>query len=197
MSVFPIGSVGHHLMRMRGVWHDHVEIFALDGTPLDEDSWAGAKGSAPFDNLVYIDFDGVHYRQTNVTFRGRPLHVRSFVGELREGVLHFAKLGPDDPGHVGISGGQDVLLYVASRVTDAMSRYSEPDFIHLIGQAQRTRTTVLYRDGVAVRTLLATGYKLTADASRRVAFDPRGAEGDVHDRQSETLVFKHNDDGTQ
>lgn len=190
MSIFAVGSVGHHLMRMRGVWHDHVEIFTLDGTPLAEDKWGGAAGSAPFDNLVYIDFDGTHYRQTNVTFRGRPLHVRSFTGVLREGVLHFDKLGEDDPGHVGISGGQDVLLYVAGRVTDAMARYSEPDFIQLTGQNQRTRTTVLYRGGVAVRTLLATGYKLTADTSRRVAFDPRGEAGDVHDAHSVTTVFK-------
>lgn len=193
MSVFPPGSVGHHLLRMRGVWHDHVEIFGLDGTPLAEDTWAGAAGAAPFDNLVYIDFDGVTYRQTNVTFRGRPLHVRSFQGALRGGVLYFDKLGPDDPGHVGISGGQDMLLYVAQRVTDAMSRYSEPDFIHLIGQNQRTRTTVLYRHGEAVRTLLATGYKLTADTSRRVAFDPRGQAGDVHEHHSTTTVFKRTD----
>lgn len=85
MNVFPPSSVGHHLLRMRGVWHDHVEIFGLDGTPLAADTWAGAAGAVPFDNLVYIDFDGVTYRQTNVTFRGRPLHVRSFQGTLRGG----------------------------------------------------------------------------------------------------------------
>lgn len=189
MTVFAMGSVGHHLMRMRGVWHDHIEIFGLDGTPLDEDQWSGTTGSAPFDNLVYIDFDGRNYRQTNVTFRGRPLHVRSFKGELHEGVLYFDRLGPNDPGHIGISAGADVLLYVASRVTDAMLHYSEPDFIHLIGQSQRTRTTVLYRHGIAVRTLRATGYKLTTDTSRRIAFDPRGQGDDVHDTHSVTMVF--------
>jgi hypothetical protein len=177
-------------MRMRGVWHDSIEIYDLAGVPLEVDHWAGAPGPAPFENLVYIDFDGVTYRQTNVTFRGRPLHIRSFNGTLRDGILHFDLLGPNDPGHIGISGGDGMLLYLAAKITDASFRYSEPDFIQLFGENQRTRTTVLYRDAVAVRTLCAKGYKLTPDTSRRVAFDPRGAEGSVHDVMSPTYVYQ-------
>ena len=56
--VFPVGSVGHNLMQLRGTWHDHVELFELDGQPLSEDSKSGSPGSSPFENLVYVDFDG-------------------------------------------------------------------------------------------------------------------------------------------
>ena len=58
--VFPVGSVGYNLMLLRGTWHDHIELYNLDGTPLDDDSAAGSgsPGPGPFDNLVYIDFDG-------------------------------------------------------------------------------------------------------------------------------------------
>ena len=30
---FPVGSVGYNLTQMRGVWHDHLELFELDGAP--------------------------------------------------------------------------------------------------------------------------------------------------------------------
>ena len=75
---FPVGSVAHNLMLMRGVWHDRIELFELDGSPREHDTQGGTPGASPYENLVYIDFDGVELRQTNVTFRGRPLHVRSF-----------------------------------------------------------------------------------------------------------------------
>ena len=39
---FPIGSVGYNLMLLRGTWHDHVELYNLDGTPLNTDSDLGA-----------------------------------------------------------------------------------------------------------------------------------------------------------
>nr|MCH1922617.1 hypothetical protein [Shewanella ferrihydritica] len=66
-TVFPIGSVGHTLMQLRGTWHDSVELFHLDGTPLVDDTQAGSgtPGQSPFDNLVYIDFDGVNFKITN------------------------------------------------------------------------------------------------------------------------------------
>ena len=67
------GTVADTLTRMRGVWHDHVEVYDLAGNPLSEDALSGTPGPAPFDNLVYVDFDGFIYRQTNVTFRGRPI----------------------------------------------------------------------------------------------------------------------------
>jgi hypothetical protein len=186
---FPIGSVGYNLGLMTGVWHDHLELFELDGAPRFHDAQGGQPGASPYDNLVYIEFDGVNYRQTNVTFRGRPLHVRSFTAVLREGILEFDKLGPNDPGHVGVSGGPGVLIFTPRAIDDSWQRYSEPDYIRLIGPNQRTRNTMLYRDGKLVRTLSVTGYRLSPDASRRVAFDPRGPEGDVHEVRSVTQVF--------
>ncbi|NWF70496.1 MAG: hypothetical protein HXY40_15515 [Chloroflexi bacterium] len=187
---FPIGSVGHSLTQMRGVWHDHVEIFDLAGSPLAEDAHSGTPGAAPFDNLVYIDFDGERYLQTNVTFRGRPLHVRTFSGLLRAGILEFDPLGPQDPGHIGVSGGPGVLFFVARAVSEAWQRYNEPDCIRLLSAATRTRTTVLYRNGVAVRTLTANGHKLAPTAARRLPDDPRGLDGPVHEQSPQTRVFE-------
>jgi hypothetical protein len=189
MKAFPIGSVGHTLTQMTGVWHDHVECFDLAGLPLAEDTASGTPGACPFDNLVYVDFDGVHYTQTNVTFRGRPFHARTFRGTLEDGVLVFNRLGPDDPEHIGVSGGPGVLVFNPRRVTEAWQRYHEPDFIRLLGPGQRTRTTLLYRNGVAVRTLTANGSRLAATAARRVAGDPRGHDGPVHEPHKDTEVF--------
>ena len=45
--VFPVGSVGHNLMLLRGTWHDHIELYNLDGTPLDDDSGAGSGSPGP------------------------------------------------------------------------------------------------------------------------------------------------------
>lgn len=186
----PIGSVAHTLTLMNGVWHDHIETFNLDGTPLAHDPYSGTPGDSPFDNLVYIDFDGEHYKQTNVTFKGRPLHIRSFAGKLIDGVLVFNKLGPDAPEHIGISGGYGILIFAPRNIDEAWQRYSEPDWIKLNGIHERIRTTILYKNGVATRTLTAIGYKIAPTADRRVSFDPRGAEGDVHNLPSETLVYK-------
>lgn len=187
---FPTGTVGHTLTLMRGVWHDHVEIYDLAGNPLAEDVHSGTPGAAPFDNLVYIDFDGERYRQTNVTFRGRPLHVRTFSGVLRDGVLEFDRLGPQDPGHIGVSGGVGVLFFIARTINESWQRYSEPDCVRLISPSERTRTTVLYRNGVAVRTLTANGYRLAPTADRRLADDPRGIDGAVHEISDDTRVFE-------
>jgi hypothetical protein len=184
------GTVAHTLTLMSGVWHDHVEVFDLAGNPLAEDVHSGTPGAAPWDNLVYIEFDGEHYRQTNVTFNGRPLHVRSFAGRLIDGVLVFNKLGPEAPEHIGVSGGAGVLFFCPRAVDEAWQRYSEPDCIRLIGPGQRTRTTVLYRNGVAVRTLTAYGTKVAPLADRRVSWDPRGSDGPVHNLPSETQVFR-------
>lgn len=188
--VFAVGTVGYMLTLMRGVWHDHINIYDLAGNPLAEDTKAGTSGKAPFDNLVYIDFDGESYMQTNVTFAGRPLHVRSFTGRLVDGVLHFDKLGENDPGHIGIAAGNNVLAFVPSVINDALKRYSEPDFLFLQPPFGRVRSTVLYRDGIAVRTLHAQGYKLSPDTSKRHSSDPRGTEGEVHAVRSTTDVYK-------
>jgi hypothetical protein len=188
---FPAGSVGHALMLMRGVWHDHIETFNLDGSPLAHDPWSGAPGDSPFDNLVYIDFDGENYYQTNVTFAGRPFHARSFTARLQNGILYFDKLGPDAPQHIGISGGVGVLWFLAQNNTDEpLARYSEPDCLTLDGFDRRVRMTVLYRNGTAVRTLTARGLKLSPSAAARHALDPRGLDGPVHEVRSVTQVYK-------
>ncbi|MCX6130360.1 MAG: hypothetical protein NTX25_15015 [Proteobacteria bacterium] len=186
---FPPGSVGETLTAMQGVWHDHIQLFHLNGDTLDEDPWSGTPGLAPFDNLVYVEFDGEHYRQTNVTFRGRPLYVRSFEGILQDGVLRFGHLGPNDPSHIGASAGPYRLIFAPIKVSNAWENYVEPDFIQMMGPGQRSRTTILYRNGLAVRTMHAAGYKLSPDPSRRVANDPRGLEGSVHEPIKATHVF--------
>lgn len=184
-----IGSVWHLLTAMCGVWHDHLEICSLSGELLSEDPYGSVKGASPFDNLVYIDFDGELYRQTNVTFAGRPLHVRSFTGQLRDGILHFDTLGPNDPGHIGVAAGPNTLIFTPARIDDSLKRYNEPDTIYLPAPSQRIRTTVLYRDGIAVRTLHVRGYKIAPIADRRVQWDPRGVDGPVHELRSTTDVF--------
>ena len=186
---FPIGTVGYNLMLMRGVWHDRLEMFEIDGTPRFDDTQGGKPGVSPFENLVYIDFDGENFRQTNVTFRGRPIHVRSFEGKLIDGVLHFDKLGANDPGHIGVSGGIGVLIFAPKLIDESWMRYSEPDFICVKGNS-RTRHTMLYRDGKLVRTLSVVGHRLSPIPDKRMPFDPRGADGDVHNAQSITEVFR-------
>lgn len=186
---FPSGSVGYNLNLMRGIWHDRLELFELDGTPRFFDTQGGTPGNSPFENLVYIDFDGENFRQTNVTFRGRPVHVRSFTGKLIEGILHFDKLGAKDPGHVGVSGGIGVLIFTPKIIDDSWMSYSEPDYISITGNT-RTRNTMLYRDGKLVRTLSVIGHKLSPVADKRMSFDPRGAEGDIHEVKSTTNVFR-------
>ena len=189
LSHHPTGSVGHTLSRMTGVWHDRVEIFSPSGTPLSEDPASGTPGPCPFENLVYVSFDGVRYTQTNVAFRGRPLGFRTFSGSLVDGVLHFDRLGPNDPGHIGVSGGPGVLFFVAGTLGEATQRYCEPDCVRLLGAAERTRTTVLYRGGAVIRTLTANGVKIAPTADVRVPWDPRGADGPVHEAREMTSVF--------
>jgi hypothetical protein len=190
-SQFPVGSVGYNLTLMRGIWHDKIELFELDGTPRSFDTQGGTPGNSPYENLVYIDFDGEFYRQTNVTFRGRPLHVRSFEAKLADGILRFGKLGEGDSGHVGVSGGIGILIFTPVFIDDSWKRYSEPDYISINGDT-RTRNTMLYRDGKLVRTLSVVGQKLSPFADKRMSFDPRGEVGEVHDIQSVTQVFKQN-----
>ena len=187
---FPAGSVGETLCKMVGVWHDHIDIYSLDGEPLAEDTLSGTPGSAPFDNIVYVDFDGENYRQTNVTFRGRPLHVRSFQGRFQDGILRFGNLGPNDPQHIGVSGGPGRIIFSPNQITDAWENYAEPDFIHLSSPNTRSRTTLLYRHGKAVRTLCALGQKISPDTTRRIDFDPRGPGESVHDVIKPSHVFK-------
>lgn len=190
------GSVVDTLLRMRGVWHDTLHAFHPDGTPMPFDEVGSVHGPFPYDNLVYVDFDGEVYRQTNVTFRGRPLKVRSFEAKVVDGVLRFDPLGPRDPGHVGISAGPGRLIFCPA-TTDhpGLSHYSEPDFVELTGSGTRQRTTMLYRGGELVRTLAVSGIRLAATADRRVPDDPRGADGPVHELHSTTQAFTGGTDG--
>ncbi|MCH1930398.1 hypothetical protein L9G16_09410 [Shewanella sp. A25] len=192
-TVFPIGSVGHTLMQLRGTWHDSVELFHLDGTPLVDDTQAGSgtPGQSPFDNLVYIDFDGVNFKITNVHFRGRPALAKTFTGTLIEGVLVFDPMGKGSYENVGMSGGPGILTFSARQLNQATDVYMEPDFIIVTAPGHRTRHTVLYRNGEATRTLTAKGVRLSPCCDVRHPLDPRGLEGDVHEPKFEASIWQH------
>ena len=183
-------SVAHFLQRMSGVWHDVVEVYDLAGNRMTYDEYGGVPGAVPYENLVYIECDGVNYRQTNVTFRGRPIYIRSFAAQIIDGVLVFNKLGPQAPEHIGISGGPNCVIYTPRHVDEAWQRYSEPDVLYLFDDDHRMRVTFLYRHGEMRRSLRATGTRIAATADKRVALDPRGLDGPVHNLPSVTTVFQ-------
>lgn len=192
-TVFPVGSVAHTLMQLRGTWHDSVELFHLDGTPLVDDTQAGSgtPGQSPFDNLVYIDFDGHYFKITNVHFRGRPALAKTFTGELKDGVLVFDAMGPGSYENVGMSGGPGILTFSARTLNQATDLYIEPDFIIVTAPGQRTRHTVLYRNGQATRTLTAKGVRLSPCCDERHPLDPRGLVGEVHEPRFEASIWQH------
>lgn len=183
-------GVAETLLQMRGAWRERVELYHLSGEALAYDEHAGTPGASPFENLVYVDFDGRNYRQTNVAFKGRPLHVRSFSGAVEEGVLVFHALGPDAPLHIGVSGGPGILVFAPRQVDDAWQRYVEPDVVRLAPPSGRVRTTLLYRNGRAVRTLSAHGERISENTERRLPFDPRGADGPVHEAGGDSVVWR-------
>lgn len=187
-------SVVDNLFAMRGVWHDRLQGFHPDGSPMDFDEHGGTPGPFPYENLVYIDFDGTTYEQTNVAIAGRPLHVRSFRATVADGVLRFGQLGVGDPGHVGVSGGPGVLVFTPGVIDDSLKRFSDPDFILLSGPMERPttrlRVTTLYRYARIVRVLRVDGVRLGDDPTRRWAEDPRGANGAVHEVPSTTMVYE-------
>lgn len=190
---FPIGSVGYNLMLMRGTWHDHVETYQLDGAPLGNDTAAGSgtPGPSPFDNLVYIDFDGHQLKLTNVHFRGREPVAKTFTGRMRDDILVFDSLGPGAYENVGVSGGPGILTFNALRLDEACQTYMEPDFIALTAPGERIRHTVLYRDGVATRTLTARGNRLSPTCDTRHPIDPRGIDGPVHEQPFKASIWSH------
>ncbi len=188
---FPIGSVGYNLMLMRGIWHDHVETYHLDGSPMSDDAKAGTPGPSPFDNLVYIDFDGQRLTLTNVHLRGRVLSAKTFSGELKDGVMVFDALGPGAYENIGMSGGPGVLTFACREYNKATEVYSEPDFIVLTAPGERIRHTVLYSHGVAVRTLTARGTRLLPTCEKRHPIDPRGSEGPVHEEPFSATIWEH------
>ncbi len=190
---FPIGSVGYNLMLMRGTWHDHVETYHLDGRPLgnDTDAGSGTPGPSPFDNLVYIDFDGQTLTLTNVHIRGRETLAKTFTGQMKDDLLVFDPLGSGAYENIGMSGGPGILTFNARRLDKACDVYMEPDFIALTAPGERIRHTVLYKDGVATRTLTARGTRLLPTCDTRHPIDPRGAEGDVHETPFQASIWQH------
>lgn len=177
------------LAAMVGVWHDRLTAYDLHGAELGDDPHGGVPGPFPYENLVYVDFDGAVYTQTNVTIAGRPTHQRTFEADVADGVLRFRRLGPDAPAHVGISGGPGLIWFIPETLREpGLQRYSEPDLIRLEGD-RRWRTTVLYRNGQVVRTLLVEGERVTTDTGRPHPLDPRGEDHPVHGERSVTRQY--------
>lgn len=171
---------------MRGVWRDRLQAFDPHGNEIVDDRAGGAPGPFPYENLVYVDFDGARYTQTNVVLDGRPFHQRTFTAAVADGVLRFDALGPDAPDHVGISGGPGLIWFVAERTTDqGLARYAEPDLIRIEGR-RRWRNTVLWRHAELARTLHVTGELLSDDPTRQHDLDPRGKNHPVHGERSTT-----------
>jgi hypothetical protein len=187
------GNVAETLSRMAGVWHDKITLHHLDGTPLDDDTQAGSgtPGASPFENLVYISFDGQDFALTNVHIKGRPMSAKTFRGTMRDGLMVFDPLGAGAFENVGVSGGPGILTFNALRLDKACDVYMEPDFIILTGPKERVRHTVLYRSGLALRTLTARGEKLSDDASVRHPLDPRGLNGPVHEETFTSTIWAH------
>lgn len=190
---FAPGSVGETLTRMAGVWRDTIKLYHLDGTHLGDDTEAGSgtPGSSPFENLVYIHFDGEAFALTNVHIKGRPMAAKTFTGRMRDGLLVFHALGPGAYENIGVSGGPGVLTFNAMTLGPACEVYMEPDFIWMNSPTTRIRHTVLYRDGAATRTLTAFGTKLSDDASHRHPSDPRGRDGPVHEPLFQSTIWSH------
>lgn len=183
-------SVVETLSQMVGVWHDHLEAFTPAGKVVEHDEHGSTVGPYPYDNLVYVDFDGTNYVQSNVLFQGRPLHVRTFSGTIRDGVLFFNHLGENAPQHVGVSAGPGRIVYCSQRLDHpGLLNYAEPDYVQLTGPDTRERTTMLYRGGELVRTLRVTGTRLAATTDQRHELDPRGPGTDVHDGALLTRAF--------
>ena len=189
--VFASGSVGSNLMLMRGTWHDHIDLYNLDGTPLAEDQSAGSPGPGPFENLVYIDFDGEQLSLTNVHIRGRETAAKTFTGKMQGDLLVFDPLGPGAYENVGMSGGPGILTFNALKLGAATDVYMEPDFIMLTAPDQRVRHTVLYRHGIATRTLTAKGTRLLPSCDERHSMDTRGPEGPVHEPAFQSTIWQH------
>jgi hypothetical protein len=182
----------HDLHAMVGVWHDTLCAYDLRGVAVAEDPFGGVPGPFPYENLVYVDFDGETYRQTNVTIAGRPLHVRTFTATVRDGVLRFAPLGPQAPVHVGVSGGPGLIWFIAENLSsEGLQRYCEPDLIRIEGDS-RWRQTILFRDAALVRPMLVTGTRIGHETSSIHARDPRPAGSLVHQGTTATNQYLNN-----
>lgn len=178
------------LHAMRGVWRDTLTAIGPAGESLTWDDAGGVPGAFPYTNLVYVDFDGERYQQTNVVLDGRERSQRSFTATVAGGRLTFDRLGPDAPVHVGISGGPGLIWFVAEHLGEpGLQRYAEPDLIRIQGD-RRWRDTVLWRDGSLARTLHVDGVRLTLDTTRPHELDPRGPGHPVHGERSITTHYQ-------
>ncbi len=190
-----VNPLDRDLFAMVGVWHDHLTAWDVHGRAVDHDPFGGVPGPFPYDNLVYCDFDGSVWTQTNVTFRGREPAVRTFEADVADGVLTFRRLGPEAPEHVGVSGGPGLIWFVSRTMSEpGLQRYCEPDLIRLElpadgSPARRWRTTVLWRDAELVRPMLVEGLRISHDTSRPHEWDPRGADAPVHQARSVTQHY--------
>jgi len=138
---------------------------------------------------VYIDFDGERFVQTSVVLSGREPAVRTFEARRRDDTLVFTPLGPGAPTIIGVSAVRGHLWFVADDIVhDGISRYAEPDHIH-VEDDRRWRHTVLWRHGALVRVMHVAGSLLSRDTSRRRDDDPRGVDGPVHDTRSEVEMY--------
>lgn len=182
-------------MQLRGVWHDQIEVYNLDGSPLEEDTAAGSPGAGQFDNLVYIDFDGERFAITNVHIRGREPAAKTFTGALQDELLVFDSLGPGAYENIGVSGGPGIITFSARQLDEATNVYLEPDFIVLTAPGQRIRHTILYREGRAVRTLTAKGTRLLPHCRSRHPIDPRGPGKEVHEAPFRASIWQDLDTG--
>jgi len=176
------------LMAMRGVWHDVLTARDPQGNVVTDDPHGGTPGPFPYENLVYCDFDGTNWVQTNVTFRDAH-QVAVLRATVADDILYFHKLGPEAPTHVGVGTGPGLIWFLPEAIDEAWQRYSEPDYIQVDGDTRR-RSTVLYRDGRLVRSMEVVGTRVAATAGRRVDLDPRGPDGPVHEEVSVTHAFQ-------
>lgn len=189
---YPVGSVGHNLSLLHGTWLDKVSLYNLDGSPLDDDTAAGSgtPGKSPFENLVYIDFNEDRLTLTNVHIRGRDSVAKTFAGSIVDDLLVFDSLGKGAYENIGMSGGEGILTFSTRALGKATDIYLEPDFIYINAPDKRTRHTVLYRNGVAQRTLTANGTRLSEDCQQRHTLDPRGLEGEVHEAPFKSTLWE-------
>lgn len=177
------------LSDLRGVWRDRLTAVDGAGRVVNHDPHGGVPGAFPYENLVYIDFDGERFVQTSVVLSGREPAVRTFEARRRDDTLVFTPLGPGAPTIIGVSAVRGHLWFVADDIVhDGISRYAEPDHIHVEGD-RRWRHTVLWRHGALVRVMHVAGSLLSRDTSRRRDDDPRGVDGPVHDTRSEVEMY--------
>jgi len=90
-----------------------------------------------------------------------------------------------------MSGGPGILTFSARHLGAATDVYVEPDFIIVTGDGERTRHTVLYRNGMAIRTLTARGKRISRSCEARHELDPRGPDGPVHEEPFRATIWSH------